>query len=167
MGDITPYANSAVYVVEGLLVFFILYKIISARRGRELFIRRIPGLSSLDEAVGRATEMGKPMLFVPGIGGLTVVGLQAMAILQHVVQRAAKFLTRVIVPNIDPIMFTISEEISKEAYASEGVPEQFDPGGYPLSLQRPIRPGRGCCRHHAPRKNSHGALLWRVLCRGR
>ncbi len=121
------YANSAVYIVEGLLVFFILYKIVSARRGRELFIRRITGLSSLDEAVGRATEMGKPMLFVPGIGGLTVVGLQAMAILQHVVQRAAKFLTRVIVPNIDAIMFTICEEIGKEAYAAEGVPEQFDP----------------------------------------
>jgi len=41
--SLQEFANPAVYVVEGLLVAFILYKISSARRGRELFIRRIPG----------------------------------------------------------------------------------------------------------------------------
>ncbi|MCX6345454.1 MAG: hypothetical protein NT018_10355 [Armatimonadetes bacterium] len=120
------HANFAVYIVEGLLVFFILFKIYVARRGRELYIRRIAGLSSLEEAVGRATEMGRPMLFVPGIGGLDVVGLQAMAILSNVVRKAAKFSTRVIVPNIDPLLYTISEEVSKEAFAAEGNPEQFN-----------------------------------------
>lgn len=122
----SEHANIAVYIVEGLLVFFILFKIFVARRGRELFIRRIAGLSSLEEAVGRATEMGRPMLFVPGIGGLDVVGLQAMAILSNVVRKAAKFSTRVIVPNIDPLLYTISEEVSKEAFAAEGNPEQFN-----------------------------------------
>jgi hypothetical protein len=123
----TPYANPAVWIVEGLLVFFILYKILSARRGRELFIRRIPGLSALDEAVGRATEMGRPMLYAPGLSGLDIVGLQSMAILSHVVRHAAKYGTRVIVPLADPVLYTVAEEVAKDAYAAEGVPEQFNP----------------------------------------
>jgi len=121
------HANTAVYIVEGLLVFFIVYKVISARRGRQLFIRRIPGLSSLDEAVGRAAEMGKPMLFTPGIGGISIIGLQALAILSHVIRRAAKYGTRVIVPTADPLLYTVAEEVAKDAYAAEGVPEQFNP----------------------------------------
>ncbi|MCE5199472.1 MAG: DUF6754 domain-containing protein [Armatimonadota bacterium] len=127
MGESTVYANIAVYVVEGLLVFFIVYKIISARRGRQLFIRRIPGLSALDEAVGRATEMGRPMLFTPGLSGLSIIGLQAMAIMSHIVKRAAKYGTRVIVPTADPLLYTVAEEVAKDAYNAEGVPEQFNP----------------------------------------
>lgn len=126
MEKLSTYANPAVYVVEGLIVFFILYKIMSARRGRQLFIRRIPGLSALDEAVGRATEMGKPMLFTPGVGGLSIIGLQAMAIMSHVIRRAAKYGTRVIVPTADPLLYTIAEEVAKDAYNAEGVPEQFN-----------------------------------------
>lgn len=127
MGGSTEYANPWVWAVEGLLVLFILYKILSARRGRQLFIRRIPGLNVLDEAVGRATEMGKPMLFAPGLSGLDIVGLQAMAVLSHVVRHAARYGTRVVVPLADPVLFTVAEEVAKDAYAAEGVPEQFTP----------------------------------------
>ena len=73
-------ANIAVYIIEGLIVFFILFKIFQAKGGKELFIRKIQGLNSLDEAVGRATEMGKPMFFVPGIGGLSIITLQGLSV---------------------------------------------------------------------------------------
>ncbi len=43
------------------------------------------------------------------------------------VRKAAAFGARVIVPNYDPLIYTLSEEICKESYAAEGVPEQFDP----------------------------------------
>jgi len=125
MGAMTEFANPAVYVVEGLLVFFIIWKILSARRGRDLFIRRIPGLSVLDEAVGRATEMGRPMLYAPGLSGLDIVGLQSMAIMSHVIKRAANYSTRVIVPLADPVLYTVAEEVAKDAYTTQGVPEQF------------------------------------------
>ena len=116
-----------VWIVEGSLVFLILFKILSARRGRQPFIRRIPGLSALDEAVGRATEMGKPILYTAGcLDGLNIVSLQAMAILSHVVRRAAKYATQVITPLNDPVMYTIAEEITKDSYNAEGVPEQFN-----------------------------------------
>jgi hypothetical protein len=127
MGRMTDFANPATYMVEGVLVFFILWKILSARRGRELFIRRIPGLTVLDEAVGRATEMGRPMLYVPGLSGLDIVGLQSMSIMSRVIKRAANYSTRVIVPLCDAVLYTVAEEVAKDAYATAGVPEQFIP----------------------------------------
>lgn len=105
----------------------ILFKIFSARRGKSLFIRRIPGLSAIDEAIGRATEMGRPMMFSPGLLGLGLPTLQALSILKHITTIAAKYRTRIIVPTCDSVVFTIAEEISKEAYTNEGVPEQFNP----------------------------------------
>lgn len=127
MGDTTSYANGAVYIVEGLIVFFILYKILSARRGATLYIRKIPGLSALDEAVGRATEMGRPMLFTPGLSTLNIIGLQALSIMSHVIKAAAKYTTRVIVPTADALLYTVAEEVAKDSYSTEGVPEQFNP----------------------------------------
>ena len=120
------HANWTVAVLEAVLVFFILYKIFSARRGKSLFIRKIPGLSAIDEAVGRAAEMGKPTMFSPGISPLCLPTLQALSILKYVTDIAAKFRTRVIVPTADSVVYTIAEEISKDAFSAQGVPEQFN-----------------------------------------
>lgn len=122
----SEFANPLVWLIEGLLVFIILYKIISARKGAKLYIRRIAGLSVLDEAIGRATEMGKPILFAPGIGGLDVVGMQAMSILSHVVKQCAKYQSRIIVTTADAILYTLTEEVARDAYAAEGRPEGFN-----------------------------------------
>lgn len=98
-----------------------------ARRGKALYIRRIPGLTAIDEAVGRATEMGRPMMFCPGLDPLTLPTLQALSILKYITGIAAKYRTRIIVPTADSVVYTIAEEITKEAYSNEGVPEQFNP----------------------------------------
>jgi len=124
----TEFANPSVWVVEGLLVVFILGAILFARRGKNMYIRKIPGLNVLDEAVGRATEMGRPILFAPGIGGLDIVGLQAMSVLSHVARLASHYETRVIVPLSDPLLYTVADEVLRDTYASEGVPEQFNEG---------------------------------------
>lgn len=121
------HATWPVATLLAVLSFFILYKILAARRGKTLFIRRIAGLNAIDEAVGRATEMGRPMLFAPGLSGLSLPTLQALSILKHITTTAAKYRTRIIVPTADSVVYTIAEELSKEAYTSEGVPEQFNP----------------------------------------
>lgn len=108
------------------MVGFILYKIFSARRGKDLYIRRIAGLNAIEEAVGRATEMGRPIMFIPGIGGLDLQTLQALLILKHVTTSAAKYRSRVIVPVADSVIYTMADEICKDAYTSQGVPEQFN-----------------------------------------
>lgn len=121
------HATLPIGILEAILCFFILWKIFSARRGKQLFIRRIPGLNAIDEAIGRATEMGRPILFIPGIAGLDISTLQALSILKHVVRIAAKYRTRVIVPTADSVVYTLAAEICRDAYAEEGVPEQFNP----------------------------------------
>ncbi|MGC9327655.1 MAG: sodium:proton antiporter, partial [Candidatus Hinthialibacter sp.] len=44
--------------------FMVVFFIFQARSGRKLFIRRIGGLDAVEDAIGRATEMGRPTLFV-------------------------------------------------------------------------------------------------------
>lgn len=74
-----------------LLSLIIVGKVLSAQRGRVPFIRRISGLNAIDEAVGRATEMGRPVMMVPGISGLDVVTLQALSIFSYVARAVARF----------------------------------------------------------------------------
>ena len=64
----------------------IIYMVVSAQRGKQLYIRRIPGLTAIDEAVGRATEMGRSILLSVGLGGIDIVTLQALAILRATAQ---------------------------------------------------------------------------------
>ncbi len=120
------HASLPIGILIGLICFFILWKIFSARRGKQLFIRKIPGLNAIDEAVGRAAEMGRPILFAPGIIGIDISTLQALSILKHVIKIAAKYRTRVIVPTADAVVYTLAEDLARDTYAAEGVPELFD-----------------------------------------
>lgn len=120
------HANFQIIVSEGVLAFLILYKILSARRGKELFIRKIPGLAAIDEAVGRATEMGRPIYYSTGLYGLDIVGLQSLSILSHVLRLAARFRTRVMVALADAVLYTIAQEVAREAYTREGTPELYE-----------------------------------------
>jgi hypothetical protein len=105
----------------------ILAAILLSRRGRQLFIRRIPGLSAIDESIGRATEMGRPILFTFGLAWIDIVSMQALAILSHIARLAARFGNRLIVPMADVPLYTLAEEVCREAYAAEGKPEAFNP----------------------------------------
>ena len=119
------HANIFHVVIVGLISAIILVTILTARGGRKLFIRRIPGLSAIDEAVGRATEMGRPMLFSTGLSTIDIDSLQALSIAQYVARLAARYGNRLIVPVVDPIVFAVAEQLVREAYSSEGKSETF------------------------------------------
>ena len=109
-----------------VLSFILLYFISRARKDRNLFIRRISGLDAVDEALGRATEMGRPTLYVPGTSSIAdVATIASLNILGEVAKKTAKFGTPLIVPNTDPIVYTVAREIVKEAYTSVGRPDAF------------------------------------------
>ena len=111
-----------------LLSCIIIFKVLSAQRGRVPYIRRIAGLNAIDEAVGRATEMGRPVLMVPGISGLDVVTLQALSIFSYVARAVARFGNKSIIPTIDPIVTGVAEEMLQDAYSDSGRPELYDSG---------------------------------------
>ncbi len=117
-------------ILIGVLLYalILLYFIRSARQGKELYLRPIPGIEAVDEAIGRATEMGRPILFVPGLSTISdVATIAALNILSHVTKKAGEYETRIIVPNRNPVVYTVAREIVKEAYTSIGRPDLFDP----------------------------------------
>lgn len=102
------------------------YFVTQARSGKGLFIRKIAGLAAVEEAVGRATEMGKPILYVPGLGDIDwTATIASMNILGEVARKIALYDTALIVPNRWSVTFTVAKEVVKEAFISEGRPEKF------------------------------------------
>ena len=118
----------SVLTLTGLFFGFVLYFISSAQSGKVPFVRRIPGIDAIEEAIGRATEMGRSVLYVPGILDIdeiqTVAGL---VILESVARLTAKYETPLTVPVTYPIPFTIAQEMVKSGYLHAGRPEAYDP----------------------------------------
>lgn len=114
-------------IFEAVLVAFILTRILQAMRGKLPYIRRIPGLNAIDEAVGRATEMGRPILMVPGLSGLDIVGLQALNIFGYITRTAAKFATPIRLCVSDAPLYAVGQEVIQDAYRAEGKSENYDP----------------------------------------
>ncbi len=122
----THKANVLIAVV--IFVAAILMYLRMARTGKELFLRRIAGLDALDEAVGRATEMGRPILYVPGLSSMAdVATIAAINILGPVAKKAAEYEAPLIVPNRDPIVMTVAQQVVKEAYTEAGRPDAYNP----------------------------------------
>ncbi len=131
-GDVFSYGQwfhtERVNVIVGIIIFcaLILWFVYHARRGKELFIRRIAGLDAVEEAVGRATEMGKAILYVPGLGSVgDVATIASLNILGEVARKTAKYDTTLLVPNRDAIVFTVAQAMVKEAYTREGRPDAY------------------------------------------
>lgn len=109
-----------------LLTFITVYFINRARRDSKLFIRRIAGLDAVEEALGRATEMGRATLYVPGLSSMAdVATIASLNVLSEVAKKTAQFGTPLIVPNRDPIVYTVAREVVKESYTSVGRPDAF------------------------------------------
>jgi len=113
-------------VAVSLFLLFLLFFVSTAKKGKSLFIRRIAGLDALDEAVGRATEMGKPILYVPGLSSMSdVATIAAINILGPVAKKVAEYESTIIVPNRDPIVMTVTRQVVKESFLEAGRPDAF------------------------------------------
>lgn len=114
----------AVALFAGLVMFFIR----RARQGLSLFIRRLAGLEAVDEAIGRATEMGRSVLYVSGIGDISYISIIAsLNVLGEIAKKTARYGTKLTVPNYDPIVYTVAREVVKGAYTEVGRPDAYDP----------------------------------------
>jgi len=103
----------------------VFYTISHAKRNN-IFLRRIPGLDAVDEAIGRATELGKPILYLTGAHDLHDPStIAAAVILGKVAKRAALYETELMVPHREPITMAVCQEITKQAYLEAGKPDLF------------------------------------------
>jgi len=115
-----------VFLTLVIIFFLIIYFIEKAKKGKNLFVRRIAGLDAIEEAVGRATEMGKPILYVPGIDDMNnIQTVASMIILGNVARTVAQYDTPLIVPIRLPFVLPVAEESVKQGYMAAGRPEAF------------------------------------------
>lgn len=109
-----------------LLVVFIMYFINRAKSGKPVFIRKIAGLEAIDEAVGRATEMGRKIFYIPGIGDMdNMMTIAAITILGRVSELSAQYETYIDVPVCRSMVMVTGREVVKEAYSKAGRPDAF------------------------------------------
>ena len=107
----------------------VLLSIRSARTKPTLFLRRIPGIDAIEEAIGRAAETGRPILYLTGSGELTGRGdasnmstIAATVLLGEVAKRSAVSGTAIKVPHRSPIVMAIAQDMVKDAYRTAGRP---------------------------------------------
>ncbi len=98
-----------------------------ARQGKSLFLRKIPGLDAVEEAVGRATEMGRPVLFIPGIAELDEIEtIAGISILGRVAKITAQYETPLHVPVRYPLVLAAGQEVVEQAYIEMGKKDSYN-----------------------------------------
>lgn len=109
-----------VILISGSIIFYIQ----KAKKGQELYVRKIAGIDAVDEAVGRATEMGRKVYFIPGIQDMNdVQTIAGIAILGRVASLAAEYDTWLEVPVSKSLVMVTARETMKEAYSKAGRPD--------------------------------------------
>jgi len=117
-----------VFIILILFFAFVLYFIQRAKKGESLFVRRIAGLDAIEEAAGRAAEMGKPILYISGIEDMdNLQTVASMIILGNVAELVASYDVPLLVPICVPFVLTVAEESVKQGYVKAGRPEAYNP----------------------------------------
>lgn len=115
----------AVFVV--LICGSVILFIELARRGKKLKVRKIAGLEAITDAVGRATEMGRSCLFVPGIQDIndiqTVAGITVLA---QVAETTADYRATLEVPTSRSLVMTTARDTVEAAYLAAGRPDEYN-----------------------------------------
>ncbi|MEE9167420.1 MAG: fibronectin type III domain-containing protein [Candidatus Neomarinimicrobiota bacterium] len=106
----------------------VIFWIDRARRGKPINIRKIAGLEAVDEAVGRATEMGRSCLFIVGIQDMNdIQTIAGITVLSRVAKIAAELEATVEVPTTRSLVMTAAREAVEAAYLSAGRPDAYNP----------------------------------------
>jgi len=102
-----------------------------ARRGRTWTLRRVPGLDAIEEAVGRCTELKRPLHYNAGLanvrGATAAETMAAINVLSYVSALCAKHDTQMIVTCCNYEQLPYLEEAVQTAFAAAGktVPDDY------------------------------------------
>ena len=121
--------NKGLYPVLWAVIIFSVLTIVfvsAAKKGKNLYVRPLAGIEAVDDAIGRATEMGRPILYVFGLGTASdIATIASFTILSRVAKRVAEYQTTLIVPCYDPIVMAVAQDVVKSAYADAGRPNDY------------------------------------------
>lgn len=129
----TPHASwintSRLNILLMVAVFFglVLYCVDRAKKGQELKFRRLAGVEAIDEAIGRATELGKPVMYIPGTQNIeNIQTIASIQLLTSVATKCANYDIPIIVPLNRAFMVGVAEEAVKQGYMNAGRPDAYN-----------------------------------------
>lgn len=108
-------------IIAIIAALFAYYARVARRRPQDIYIRRMPGVDAIEDAVGRSTEMGRPVLYVTGVEEVQdMMTLASLLILSHVSELTAAYDTEIKVANYYPLTMVVAEEVVRAGYAKAG-----------------------------------------------
>ena len=120
------FSRLTLFILVVIIGFAIFYFINRAKTGKELFIRKIAGLEAVDDAVGRATEMGRVIYYIPGIMDMdSMQTIAGITILGRVAKLVAEYDAKLEVPVSRSLVMVTCRETVKEAYMNAGRPDAY------------------------------------------
>jgi hypothetical protein len=116
-----------VLIATAIAIAVVLYTALYRKDRKRFTMRRIAGLSAVEEAIGRATEMARPILYTPGWGGdiQRPTTIASMNILSHVAAKTAQYDCQLVYPTHDPMIMSVAQEVVRESYLKQGYPERY------------------------------------------
>jgi hypothetical protein len=126
------------FVVKGQLVSLILFGLFSAlefyfyregKQGKARQLRRVEGVDKIDEAIGRATEMGRPVFTITGLDSFFSSNTPAVVVnlnvISYVSRKASEMGTPLILGVGPSDVLPVATELYKQGCAAAGKPEMF------------------------------------------
>jgi hypothetical protein len=99
-----------------------------ARGGALPAVRRIAGVDAMADAVGRATELGRPVFYVAGTQDLDdVQTVASLGILDAVGRLTARHGCELVMPTNRSLVMAVAREVLRESYTAVGRPDSFAP----------------------------------------
>lgn len=121
------HASPGMILIMVILAIPLFYFIDQARKGRSLFVRKIAGIDAINQAVGRAAEMGRPVSFSTGLTAVSPTLYAVLGVLFHVTKKCAIYKNKLLLPQNSPEVMAIAESVMKDGYRVEGRLSDFDP----------------------------------------
>ena len=120
--------------ISGLLYFVIMiaFTMYNLRQRKATFIRRVPAIDAIEEGIGRATELGKPIIVSCGMSprGVDTSTVAGLSMLAHTARLAARNDIRLLAPMGGSAQsYTVMElarDLVETQYRLEGKADSFN-----------------------------------------
>ncbi|HHY12514.1 MAG TPA: hypothetical protein GX529_07775 [Firmicutes bacterium] len=115
------------FLVSVSMILAVVYTVQKSKT-RTWPIRKIAGLEAIDEAIGRATETDRMVLYLPGYGGLSdPQTLASLGVLSEVGKSTARYDCRLTVAVEYANLVPVFEEVVRTSYLAAGKADGFKP----------------------------------------
>lgn len=113
-----------------LIGAFIILAYYLSKRGKVWEIRPLEALDGINEHIGRAAEMGTPVLVSCGQGILNAETIAGLSVIGEIAAKSAKMGVKTYAVTMRPQVVVVAESIMRQALTSAGKTDWYLPGKY-------------------------------------